>query len=105
MGPLDMETYPEALHLKGAPPPPPHGTPYSREKGGKEKREGGREGGEASSGRGEGKEGSQAKEGGEKGIMEGKRAGKRNEWCGVSRPVLSFLPLLWCPHRRCAPPL
>jgi len=65
MGPLDLETYPEAVYLIGAPPPPPDGTPYSREKGGRERREGGREGGEASSSMGDGKEGSQGREGGE----------------------------------------
>ncbi|EKU20936.1 histone acetyltransferase complex component, partial [Nannochloropsis gaditana CCMP526] len=58
MRPLDLARYPEAVHLIGAPPPPPDGTPYERPRAGRE-REGGKEG-EGKTGKekeGEGKEG------------------------------------------------
>jgi len=58
MRPLDLARYPEAVHLIGAPPPPPDGTPYERPRAGREK-EGGKEG-EGKTGKekeGEGKEG------------------------------------------------
>jgi hypothetical protein len=58
MRPLDLARYPEAVHLVGAPFPPPDGTPYERPRAGREK-EGGKEG-EGKTGKekeGEGKEG------------------------------------------------